>query len=100
MQSEQRVTQRCHVEVSAVHYIGKEANLYDEQTYLGSIADAQVVYGLGKTQVEAMLKEICAAVAKYGALRFAKATRFGRSTFTSSNKKQGIVIYFFNSNLE
>jgi hypothetical protein len=39
------VTQRRHIEVIAVEYIGKEANRWEEQFYLGELPEAQIEYG-------------------------------------------------------
>jgi hypothetical protein len=38
-------TERVHVEVISVEYIGKEANRLEEQFFLGEMPDAQIEYG-------------------------------------------------------
>src|SRR6266566_3593276 len=39
------ITRRRHVHAVAVEYIGKEANRWEEQFYLGEIPSAQIEYG-------------------------------------------------------
>ena len=72
------LTQRRHIELTAIEYIGKEANLIDEQTYLGEMPDTQLAYGLGKTQRETMFNGVLDAVCKYGAIRFSTVTGYSR----------------------
>jgi DNA-binding phage protein len=54
------VTERMHVEVIAVDYIGKEANRWEEQYFLGEMPEAQIEYGLhpeGHQQLIAILSD-------------------------------------------
>jgi hypothetical protein len=40
------ITVRHHIEAIAIEYIGKEANRWEEQYFLGKMPDAQIEYGL------------------------------------------------------
>jgi hypothetical protein len=54
-------TRRRHVEAIGVHYIGKEANRWEEQYYLGLNSDAQIDYGMfpeGSGQLATAVKSV------------------------------------------
>ncbi len=54
------VTRRRHIEAIAVEYIGKEANRWEEQYYLGKLPEAQLEYGLSKaahTRIIVLLRD-------------------------------------------
>ena len=44
--SDSGFTIRRHVEATVIEHIGKEANRWEEQFYLGGNAEAQIIYGL------------------------------------------------------
>ena len=46
------IVQRRHIEVVAIEYIGKEANRWEEQLYLGENPEAQIEYGVSPEQKE------------------------------------------------
>ena len=46
------IVQRRHIEVIAIEYIGKEANRWEEQLYLGENPEAQIEYGVSPEQKE------------------------------------------------
>lgn len=56
------VTQRRHVIVNGIHHIGKEADKWEEQYFMGLDSDAQLEYGpcpkLRKEQLEVVLRGI------------------------------------------
>ncbi|HEY1708266.1 MAG TPA: hypothetical protein VGG10_08360 [Rhizomicrobium sp.] len=52
------VTERRHVEAIAIEYIGKEANRWEEQMYVGDAPEAQIEYGTSA----AGLDQVIAAV--------------------------------------
>jgi hypothetical protein len=49
------LTERLHVEVIDVEYIGKEANRWEEQFLLGETPDAQIEYGRQPDQQETLI---------------------------------------------
>jgi hypothetical protein len=56
------VTQRRHVVADTIEHIGKEADRWEEQYYLGLDLDAQIEYGVSPGDVESSwshLREIC-----------------------------------------
>ena len=49
---DQGIVQRRHIEVIAIEHIGKEANRWEEQLYLGENPEAQIEYGVSPEQKE------------------------------------------------
>ncbi|MBU6418256.1 MAG: DNA polymerase [Proteobacteria bacterium] len=76
-------TTRRHIQVTEVQRIGKEANRWEEQFYLGDDPEAQAEYGVsaeGQEQVNAMVQR---AVAQFGQRKLAKAARISRNTLAA-----------------
>jgi hypothetical protein len=51
------VTERRHIEASGIQYIGKEANRWEEQFYLGENPEAQLVYANPAANAEPEISE-------------------------------------------
>ena len=60
------VTQRRHIKVKSIQHIGKEANKWEEQFYMGADPDAQIEYGISSEQHARMLAEILQAIKSHG----------------------------------
>ena len=55
------VTERRHIQAIAIEYIGKEANRWEEQFYLGELPEAQIEYGLtpeGRTRLIEVIRRV------------------------------------------
>jgi transcriptional regulator with XRE-family HTH domain len=68
------VTHRRHIRATAVEHIGKEANRWEEQFYLGLDLEAQTEYGLAPDDRERILKVVRQAGKKYGQRKLARAS--------------------------
>ncbi|MDX2503276.1 MAG: hypothetical protein QNL62_02180, partial [Gammaproteobacteria bacterium] len=64
---DQGKTERRHVVVQSIQYIGKEANKLEEQVFIGVDSNAQVMYGSSKESLDTILQSID----KYGIKRMA-----------------------------
>lgn len=62
------VTKRRHIQVASVEYIGKEANRWEEQFFLGADPDSQIEYGGGASGLAAV-RELLRQTAKMHGLR-------------------------------
>ena len=71
-------TQRRHVDVVGIRYIGKEANRLEEQYFMGLQPDAQVDYGLGCDGFDELLIEFRELVGKFGQRRVATELEISR----------------------
>ncbi len=60
------VTDRRHVVVEAVEHIGKEANRWEEQLYLGEDPEAQIVYGTTPEDRERLRGTLLRAGRRFG----------------------------------
>jgi DNA-binding phage protein len=60
------ITRRRHIEAIAVEYIGKEANRWEEQFYLGEIPDAAVSYGFSDNGRKHIIHTLRLAAQKFG----------------------------------
>jgi transcriptional regulator with XRE-family HTH domain len=69
------VTSRRHVVAMAVEHIGKEANRWEEQFYLGVDLDTQTEYGTAPEDYERMHSIVVRAGEKFGQRALAKAAR-------------------------
>jgi hypothetical protein len=67
------LTVRRHVVVETIEYIGKEANRWEEQFYLGEDEEAQVEYGTDPASVERMRGTALRTVQTFKQGRVAKA---------------------------
>ncbi len=68
------VTVRRHITPASTHYIGKEANRWEEQNHLGMDQDAQVEYGMASDEGERLLEAVIEAASKFGQKRLAEVT--------------------------
>jgi hypothetical protein len=68
-------TQRRHIVVKSIQHIGKEANKWEEQFYLGLNPEAQIEYGICPEQKNAIMQGILSAISAHGAKRMADAAR-------------------------
>jgi hypothetical protein len=70
-------TQRRHIRATAICYIGKEANRWEEQFFLGLDPEAQPEYGAGPAGKK-LLDNIRRAVKEYGIARLASTAGLSR----------------------
>ena len=71
-------TVRRHVHVAGVRYIGKEANRWEEQFYLGYDPETQIEYEAGKKRTEQLRATFRAAASRFGQRHFAAAAGVSR----------------------
>ena len=71
-------TERRHLRAGAIHLIGKEANRWEEQFFLGLDPEAQNEYGLAIADRERLLAAIREAIATIGMGKFATVTHWSR----------------------
>jgi DNA-binding phage protein len=76
-------TRRRHVECVAIEYIGKEANRWEEQFYLGEIPEAQIEYGYSPKAIDAITRVIMQAARKFGMAALAKAACLSRQQLST-----------------
>lgn len=68
-------TERRHIVVKTIRYIGKEANKLEEQFYLGADPEAQIEYGISPEDKHHMLQVVLQAVATHGASALAEISQ-------------------------
>ncbi len=68
-------TQRRHIALKSVQHIGKEANKWEEQFYLGLDPEAQIEYGICPEQKNEILKAVLKSISIHGAKSIAEAAR-------------------------
>jgi hypothetical protein len=73
-------TVRRNVHVAGVRYIGKEANRWEEQFYLGLDPEAQIEYDGGAAAVDQVRLVIANAAAAFGQRRLAEEASVSRET--------------------
>jgi DNA-binding phage protein len=71
-------TLRRHVRVAGVRHIGKEANRWEEQFFLGLDPEAQIEYDGGPEATEQARIRICAAAATFGQRQLARTSGLAR----------------------
>jgi DNA-binding phage protein len=71
-------TVRRHVHVAGVRYIGKEANRWEEQFYLGYDPETQIEYDMGEGGSEVLLARVCEAERTHGQRNLAKTAGVAR----------------------
>ena len=82
------ITERRHIQAIAVEYIGKEANRWEEQFYLGEIPEAQIVYGLSTEGKKQVLRVIGRAARKFGRGALASRAALSRQQLSEAlNRK-------------
>ena len=76
-------TERRHIHVIGVRYIGKEANRWEEQFYLGLDPEAQIEYDGGPESIAQIRTRIREATALFGQRRLAEAAGVSREQMRS-----------------
>lgn len=76
-------TQRRHIVVKSIRYIGKEANKWEEQYHTGVDEEAQLEYGISADDRAAMLDIIKQAISTHGIRAVAKASRLSAKHVTN-----------------
>jgi hypothetical protein len=74
-------TCRRHVQVAQINYIGKEANRWEEQFFLGMDEDAVIEYG-PDPNAAALLDRLMAAIGKFGKPQVASRAGVSRNSLT------------------
>jgi hypothetical protein len=72
------ITERIQIEVIGVEYIGKEANRWEEQYYLGEMPGAQIEYGLHPDGLQRMIAVLIVAARSCGTEKLATAAQLSR----------------------
>jgi hypothetical protein len=75
-------TQRRHVEIITVNFIGKEANRWEEQYYTGLDLDAQIEYGPAPGGTTRLRELIGGGVGKLSERELASTTGISRTTLS------------------
>ncbi len=73
--SDHGITQRRHIEITRITYIGKEANRWEEQFFLGLDSEAQTEYGEPPYESEKLMGQLRQAAKKYGQRTLAKMAK-------------------------
>lgn len=74
------LTERRHIVAEVVEMIGKEANRWEEQVYLGENPEAQIVYGSSRDDTERQRREVLEALVSYTLAQLARMTGLEKST--------------------
>lgn len=82
-------TSRRHAVVSAIEHIGKEANRWEEQFYLGQDPEAQVSYGMSPADRDRLRTAALEACGAFGVREIARATGFSLSTISDFLRGKG-----------
>ena len=69
-------TLRRHVEATAVVYIGKEANLWEEQSYVGYDTEAEITYGTTPEDRRRLLRSVKEAADTHSQRALARRPRY------------------------
>lgn len=85
-------THRRHVEVIAINHIGKEANRWEEQYYLGLNIDAQINYGIAPQHVNRFIETLQDASKKFGQRELASAMGITRKTLCDLLRHKNLLI--------
>jgi DNA-binding phage protein len=72
------ITRRRHIEAVAVEYIGKEANRWEEQFYLGGMPESQIEYGPSAVGKRQLIRLIGRAEKKFGKAVLSEQARISR----------------------
>jgi DNA-binding phage protein len=84
------VTRRRRIEAIAVEYIGKEANRFEEQYYLGELPEAQIEYGRHHVGQEQLKAQVGKAARRYGMETLASAAGISRQQLHSILSRNAI----------
>jgi hypothetical protein len=79
---DQGPTIRRHVEATAIHHIGKEANRWEEQFYLGYDEDEQIEYGVAPEDSKRFLSNLRAHIEATGQRNIARESGVSRRTLS------------------
>ena len=71
-------TQPLHVRAMAIHFIGKEANRWEEQFHLGEDPEAQAEYGTMPSDRDQMAVMVCEGIRRHGAQAVAERAKVSR----------------------
>lgn len=74
---------RRNIEATAYRNIGKEANRWEEQAYLGTDETAELNYGQSKCEISKLKREIRKSIRKFGERRIANRTGVSRAKLKS-----------------
>jgi hypothetical protein len=77
------ITERRCVQAVAVEYIGKEANRWEEQFYLGEMPAAQIEYGTSRKGHRQLLKVIATAGRTFGKASLASTAQLSRQQLSA-----------------
>lgn len=77
------VTARRHVQAIAVEYIGKEANRWEDQFYLGEMPEAQIEYGTSAAGKRQVIRLLQLAARKFGKTTLADRARISRQQLSA-----------------
>ena len=66
------IEQRRYIQVAAIEHIGKEANRWEEQLYLGENSEAQIEYGVSPEQKERIRGSTLAFYRPFGPAKLAR----------------------------
>jgi len=75
---DQGPTRRRHVKAASVVHIGKEANRWEEQSYIGIDPEAEITYGSGLEARQAELAYLQSAVRRHGPTLLARQVGISR----------------------
>ena len=76
-------TLRRHIVATAIEHIGKEANRWEEQLYLGLGLEAQIEYGTAPSDHERILEVVRRAGERFGQRKLASASNTSRSVVSA-----------------
>ena len=85
-------TRRRHIEVVAINHIGKEANGWEEQYYLGLNIDAQINYGIAPNNSARFIESLRDAANKFGQRELANAMGIARKTLCDLLRQKKLLI--------
>ena len=68
------ITQRRHIRVEKVEYIGKEANRWEERWHLGDDPEYQILYGASPDKLQEMVNDLLERCQEYGIRKTASAS--------------------------
>jgi DNA invertase Pin-like site-specific DNA recombinase len=75
-------SQFLHVEATAVHHIGKEANRWEEQFYLGFDEEEQIEYGVAPEESKKAFEALKTNIQKAGQREIARESGISRRTLS------------------
>lgn len=88
---DQGTTQRRHVWVSGIRYIGKESNEWERQAVLGLDIDADPDYGIAEADIANLQQDLTTLAASIGNIKAAKALRIPVNQFSNLLNGQAAI---------